>query len=129
MKPGFYGWDSEPNTAVEMLAEAVRQDMWGRLEDAMYDDDVVAEFLSTHPATVEVDVVIDRELGQGQLAFEMQRDENAPFAAAIAQPAVLAMVRRFRERILEGEAARTVRAQEPITFELALCPEQVYLSA
>jgi hypothetical protein len=124
MQPGFYGWDSEPKTAVEVMAEAVKRDVWGRLEEAMYEDDVVAEFLSTNPATVMVDVVVDRELGQGQ-TFETRPSGNAPFAAAIAQPVVMAMVRRFRERILEG----AVSEHEPICFEVAFCPEDVRLSA
>jgi hypothetical protein len=120
MSQGFHEW---PDTPGELLALAVKQDVLGRLEQAMHEDDVIADFLIDGPANVIVDVVIDPSLGGGELSFEGWAADNAPFSSMIGQPAVQAMVTQIRHRILSGRPTGLRDGEEPVVFEIAIHPD------
>lgn len=117
------GFHEIPDTPGELLVLAVKRDVLGRLEQAMYEDDVIADFLTTGPATVIVDVVIDHELEEGDLSFAGWEADDAPFSSMIGQPAVAAMVTHIRSRILDGEATGMRDGEEPVVFEIAIRPD------
>ena len=111
-----------PSSPDELLAAAVRRDVEGRLEAAMQDDAVIAEFLAEQDATVIIDVVVDRSMTPGGLPYVAERESDAPFAPAIAQPAVLALVTMLRERIIQGPSAGAPYGDQPVIFEIAVRP-------
>lgn len=117
-----YDFSDMPESADELLAVALKRDISNRLEQAMFDDAVIAEFLTTGTATVQFDVVIDRAIGQGQLTFEGARPENQPFAGVMGQPLVAAMVETIRRRV--GGAAQPER-EEAFSFEITVSPDDV----
>jgi hypothetical protein len=112
-----------PSSPDELLAAAVRRDVEGRLEAAMQDDAVIAEFLSTRDATVIIDVVVDRSMEPGGMPYLAERPDDAPFSPAIGQPAVLAMVTMLGERIIQGPSAGAPYGDQPVIFEIAVRPE------
>ena len=111
-----------PSSPDELLAMAVRRDVEGRLEAAMQDDAVIAEFLTQSDATVIIDVVVDRTLEPGGMPYEVERGENEPLSPVISQPAVLAMVTMLRERIIQGPSAGAPYGDQPVIFEIAVSP-------
>jgi hypothetical protein len=117
-----------PNSADELLAEAIKRDIYGRLEQAMLDDEVVSEFLNNSPATVVFDVVIDRDAEEAEtrpLAFRGEERDDVPFVASIGRPAVAAMVASMRKRIGRAESAPLATPDEPFFFEIAVHPDPV----
>lgn len=128
MNEWFDRFEGVPDTADALLAEAIKCDMKERLEQAMLDDAVLLDFLSSRTATVEFDVVIDRGLGGGELAFIPERAENEPFAASIGLPAVTAMVASMRRRLEADESAWSRLEDESFCFEISVHPDAVTLS-
>lgn len=112
-----FDYDTVPSGADAMLAEAIRRDVAGRLENAMHDDVVIAEFLTTGHASVELNVTIDRDLGPGDLTVDLPRPDDQPFAATIGQPAVAAMVASIRRRLIAGD-------DEPLVFDIVVSPDR-----
>lgn len=115
-----------PNTPDELLAEALRRDIGGRLSEAMYADPELAAYLVAHSATVNFDVVIDRALtAEGALPVPDDRPDNQPFAAVIAEPTVIAMVDHMRRGIRRIQALGR-DADEEFCFEIVVNPHDVW---
>lgn len=119
------GYDAEPQTADGLLAEAIKRDVCERLERAMYDDDVVSDYLAMtdHALTVTIDVTIDRDLGPGSKLLSLGLPDDEPFAGAIGQPAVTAMLMGVRRRVRRAGD----RPVGELAFEVVLNPDRIAL--
>lgn len=117
MQKEQFDFDTVPSSADALLAEAIRLDVANRLEDAMQDDAVIAEFLTSGHATVELNVTVDRDLGLGDQRFDVPLADDQPFAAIVGQPAVTAMVASIRRRLMAGDV-------EPLVFDIVVSPDR-----
>lgn len=119
------GFEAEPQSPDGLLAEAIKRDVCGRLEQAMYDDDVIANYLTSSATslTVTVDVTIDRDLKPTSKLLQLGLPDDEPFAAVIGAPAVAAMVVGIRQRV-ERAGRRPVRE---MTFEVVVNPDRISL--
>jgi hypothetical protein len=113
---------TQPNTPDELIAEGIRRDIAGRLEPAMYGDAVIASALDQGSLTVFVSVTIDREMTPGGHVYDLDRPEDAPFAAAIGEPAVASILERMRRRVQEPDFDP---AEEPLAYEIVVSPGPV----
>ncbi len=119
------GYAAEPQTADGMLAEAIKRDVCGRLEQGLNDDAVIAEYLaeSSSGLSVVIEVLIDRELGPGSQMLQLGLPDDQPFAAAIGAPAVAAMLMSIRRKV---ERAGDRELGE-LVFEVVMNPERIAL--
>lgn len=116
-----FGADAGPHTPAELVIEGIRRDVTARLEAAMVADPVVGRYLETDDVYVSLDVVVDRAMTPGGPTFTSWNGPNDPFAGAVGQPAVAAMVTVVRRRIESGRPL----GSEPVVFEIAVLPEAV----
>lgn len=119
----WFNDNESTETPYGVLEAAIKRDVCGRLEQAMHDDAVIAEYLSHGPATVVLDVVVDHDLGDGELSFDAHSLDDEPLAPSIGQPAVAAVVTLIRERILDRQAMGERLSDEPMRFEIAIQPD------
>jgi hypothetical protein len=119
----WFNDNESTETPYGVLEAAIKRDVCGRLEQAMHDDAVIAEYLAHGPATVVLDVVVEPDLGAGELSFETGNLDDEPLAPSIGQPAVAAVVTLIRERILDRQAMGERLSDEPMRFEIAVQPD------
>lgn len=121
MTQGYFGADAGPHTPAELVIAGIHRDVSARLEAAMVADPVISRYLETDDVYVSLEVVIDRAMTPGEVSFPSWNGPDDPFAAAVGQPAVAAMVDMVRRRIESG----TPLGHEPVAFEIAVLPEAV----
>lgn len=124
------GWmntesDAEPLSADGLLAEAIKRDVCGRLEQAMYDDEVIAGYLQANEGslTVTIDVAIDRDLKPTSKLLQLDLPDDEPFAGVIGAPAVAAMVVGIKRRLRQAPA----RPLDELAFEVVVNPDRISL--
>ena len=124
------GWmntesDAEPLSADGLLAEAIKRDVCGRLEQAMYDDEVIAGYLQANEGslTVTIDVAIDRDLKPTSKLLQLDLPDDEPFAGVIGAPAVAAMVIGIKRRLRQAPE----RPLDELAFEVVVNPDRISL--
>ena len=120
------GYEAEPQSPDGLIAEAIKRDVCHRLEEAMYDDEVIADYLSSHAGAslnVTVEVTIDRDLRPDSQLMQLGLPDDEPFAGAIGAPAVAAMVVGIRRHVRRAG----IRPIRDLAFEVVVNPDRISL--
>lgn len=119
------GYEAEPQSPDGLIAEAIKRDVCARLEQALYDDAVIATYLAAPETalTVTVEVTLDRDLRPGNERLQPVWPDNEPFAGAIGAPAVAAMIVGIRQKVARADGLPV----PDMAFEVVVNPDRISL--